>query len=688
MTVLADMDEGRRLLSLVEDLDQNDINLMNVTSLVQEVSHKSLPTNSDHSDPLSPNENNHSMTRPHNHGVSGLGLNIEDFDSHVKEHYSPNNLRLSPQGSASQTTESRELRRAKAARNEFNRRITHLPATYLRRLQVLSVLVLALVCLSLGYSNELFKTVTDSVQHFLTTTEIGRTAIAVAQAARLMALFGNAGDTSRFQYWRNDLKKKNDLITNVALPFLTARSSMTVDVAQVFIYDRDVMPAGVNDVWSGQPRFDYLNQFQVASAVNDNARKLLLENISYFQSHPPTGDNRVRFLIDNVLTIGENLKAVCDVGEEEFHSVVSGKTMVLMIILILQVLAVLSLALFVFSPLVFQLSALQVRYMRHLQGVSKRAVDAILVEIDEQLEFLTEDGEMDVNTPTPTESTSSNKSVKRLAIVGAAIVIAGGCLCAVVVPVLAVLPENTSLVGLVNYSGGRKFYHRAVRTLAWEVLIGDSTTWLRGEAEAVLSDTIDKLEDLHRNALTGHGKREIPPISSIPVIQNITSGGVCLTESCDPADRMYNASFGYTYETVTAPIGQMITEYIAVARKLLLDNGLRATHNWDDPSIMFMEATQQDIVNGLLAIDQLILEQYLPQVNDQARGASQGVFVAAVVMFGVCYVWVFKRLVDQRRAEMEVIVCLLHTIPQGDMNANASLARLIRSGGAILGDEE
>ncbi|KAJ3339300.1 hypothetical protein HDU93_008407 [Gonapodya sp. JEL0774] len=671
-TVLADMEEYRRLLTNAEELEDSEDSTDDVTLPSHRPSSMNAKPSMDKEDTSSLEAIDESETQHDigNEGNENGGAN--DSKSSVQllsgqQFTTVFRKSASSHGGSSQTSESREARRARAMRNEFVERLVRAPQVFNRRLQFLVVLSLLLATFAMGYAAEVFTSVGNDVNSFLTTTEIGRMGVAVSQTARLMAYFGSIGDRDSYERWKSELATNNNFVGNVSLPYLVDRATMKTGTVEVTLYDKIK-----TTISAAQPRTVLMNQYQLASAVNEYARGLLAEDMTFFQMYPPTIDKRLRFLLDNLLIIGESLKAVCDGGEADFSEKVQSELTLLWLAIVI------SLAIFVFYPLLTEVRTIQLRYLKHLQAIPKKTIDEILLIIDEQLEFLTQDGlETKLTSSTRQDGTRVGHRLNEAINVALSLVVVGAFACAILVPLIIRLPINLTYVSLVNYTGGRKYFVRITRTLGYEVLLG-------GRPEMYMETYLDKYQALHDNAISGHGEREITPTSSIEIIRHILTEPGCKTV-CDPAIREYNSSYGITYDSVTAPVDQQINDYIRAGREFMVVNALAATRNFQDPHILYMESIQKDIVKALLVVDNLILQEFLPQGNNQALLIAIALFSAAVISISGIYTFNFRSLIRRRVQEMESIVSLMHMIPPS--GAPDKLSRVIQSGGAISEDD-
>ncbi|KXS13282.1 hypothetical protein M427DRAFT_382143 [Gonapodya prolifera JEL478] len=314
--------------------------------------------------------------------------------------------------------------------------------------------------------------------------------------------------------------------------------------------------------------------------------------------------------------------------------------MTLYVVLVVLVLVVIAKVWLIWYPLLQESRANQLRYLKYLQSVSKKTLDEILLVIDEQLEFLTEDGVDHTSTSIGQEGIAKRRWREYLYLAGS-MFLYGLATWATLVPAIAVLPVNSTYVELVAFTNGRKFLMRITRTLGYEVLIADNTTWIPGRAEMYMKDYTSKLRALHENAVTGHGIKNIPATTSIPILNDVLENVGCTYITCDPAVRNYNASIGFSYDEAVAPVNQQITDYIVAAEEFLTYNALKGTKNFWDERMQFMEAMQNDIVEGLLKVDRLVLQQYLPQSNAVASAACIALFVIAVMLFILFYLMIY-----------------------------------------------
>ncbi|KAJ3334840.1 hypothetical protein HDU93_007184 [Gonapodya sp. JEL0774] len=650
-TVLADLEESRRFADRANELEDpnysnEDLDISDEESLQE--SHKPREGNST---TFTPN------ARKHNdgnfHGVS-------DMENRSHEESSPQSRistipvassgpkAASSHGGSSTASESREARRARMMRNEFVTRLKQVPQTFELRLKVLSIMCLALAALGIGYANSVFASVSSGVDEFIVTTDLGRTAVAMVQAARLMSYFGSVGDTSNHDMRKKDLANLDDKLGNVTLPYINQRSA---DRSSEVRIRTAYQPKEVQT--RAAPEIVYQNQYEISNRIDEYARSLLAQRPDYYRTFPPSNDYRIRYLVENMINIGETMKAVCDVGEAEFTSMISRSLVGLWAILIILVLVFLLKVVLVWLPLLRDIREIQLRYLKILPTISKKILDEVLLVIDEQLEVLNDDGAQVQNASTADDDATRREHERK---------------------------------ELVNYTGGRKFMTKMTLTLAYEVAIGDNATWTFGEPEMYMKDLYEKL---HENSITGRGDREITPTTAIPILNDILATDGCTASiGCDPDVRRYNASFGFTYDAVTAPLDQLIFDYIRNAKLFYLSNALKATRNFLDDNLLFMANTEIDIVDGLLLVDQLILKSYLPERNNLALSASFCLFIFSIVMFVTFYVFIYRRVIASHVMEMETVVMLMHILPLMGQPVPEKLSRLIQTGGASIGEED
>ncbi|KAJ3335380.1 hypothetical protein HDU93_005657, partial [Gonapodya sp. JEL0774] len=526
---------------------------------------------------------------------------------------------------------AKAARRAKMMRLEFNHRVRAIPEIYRRRLYILSGCFVAVLVFS--------------VSDFLLSTEIGRYAVMIIQSARLMSLFGSRADVSQFNYWRENLIQLDDKLFFVQKTYLVPRSGLTTSINRVLIYDH-IAP---NKSFTANSL--YYNQFEISKSVQLAAEGLLKReattelgmvhpDIQYFQTHPPTTDLNLRYLLDNFETLGLSLKiprrfldlGVAETGEAAFIVTVTGQQLIIWVALAMSVSVAIFLGTTVLHPLVTRTRQVQISYLKNITLVPKKAVDDILLTLDEQLEMLSEDGSDSKVSAVVQDNDQKRDTLKSTVNYTMSLLFLGTCAVAIVIPVLMRLPLNIQYI---------QYWTEAVKALSYEVLIGDSTIWLPGRPEALLSDAIVQYEDIHRNALTGHGIREIQATASIDLV-------FWLTED-----------LGFNYNQSVSPLDNM-------------------------DRLRFMQEMSVDIQGGLYLIDTLVLQSFLPDGNAKAQAISIAIFTMTLVAFLLIYSLNFRRMVDDRTLDMDTLVNLLYMIPIETINANPKLQRLIQTGGASI----
>ncbi|KAJ3337311.1 hypothetical protein HDU93_001260 [Gonapodya sp. JEL0774] len=611
--------------------------------------------------------------------------------------------RSSSHGGSSQLSEGRENRRARAMRTEFQKRVTRAPQTYNRRLTLALAMILVLVSLSFWYSYSIFVSLNGQIDNFLLTTDMGRSVVATAQAVRLMSYFGHIGDDEKYQYWklvrplleinyisnltntlqhRSEFVAHNEEFADQALPYLSARSSLTTGISHVLRYNSN-LNLGL------PPYIQTMNQYQIAYAVDETTNSLLEEDITHFQQVPLYSDRRVRFYVDNMVTFGDAMKAVADIGQQEFCDMAETQVMVLVGFLVAE-LALLGLIGFgVLLPLFTKTRMVQLRYLRFLEEVSKKTIDELLLQIDEQLEVLVIEEANDGKQQAKTKLEGTNRTLaawKLYSSLSASILFLGFCCVSVVLPALIRLPVNSNLVQILNYTGGRKYYVNLATALAYEVVLWDNTTWVWGHPEMMMDEKLTQLEILHRNAVTGHGPVEITPTTQISAINELMQTEMCFSDSCDDSVRHFNASIGFTEHAITREPDGQILNFISVAREFLTINQMKATGNLVDDRLVLMMDLLPDILGGLKMVDSVVFEKMLPRDNAAAQSTLVALFVITMILSPIIYVTSFRRVVLSAERQMEILTDLLHMVPVTS-GVSQKFTNLITSGGAALGDE-
>ncbi|KAJ3335937.1 hypothetical protein HDU93_004049 [Gonapodya sp. JEL0774] len=480
-TVLADLEESRRFADRANELEDPNYSTEDLDISDEESLQESSKQREGNSTTSTPN------ARKHNdgdfYGVSDMENRFHEkssaqpiFSSFPVASSGPK--AASSHGGSSTASESREARRARMMRNEFVKRLKQVPQTFELRLKVLSILCVALAAFGIGYTNSAFASVSSGVDEFIVTTDLGRTAVGISQAARLMSYFGSVGDTSNYDKWRTNLAELESKLGNVTLPYVNQRSGdRTSEVRIKTAYQpKEVQTRAIAEVV-------YQNQYEISNTIDEYARSLLAQR--------------------------ETMKAVGETGEAEFTSMVSRSLLGLWVILVVLVLLFLLKVVLVWFPLLRDVREIQLRYLKILPSISKKILDDVLLVIDEQLEVLNDDGSQVQNASTADDDAARREHERKEATqLSLSLVAFFACACAILVPAIIQLPTNAMYVQLVNYTGGRKFMTKMTLTLAYEVVIGgkftdlplgwhigvlnccaaDNVTWTLGEPEMYMKD--------------------------------------------------------------------------------------------------------------------------------------------------------------------------------------------------------
>ncbi|KAJ3080205.1 hypothetical protein HK102_003218 [Quaeritorhiza haematococci] len=558
---------------------------------------------------------------------------------------------------------------------------------------------MALVGAAYGISAYVFTTAKENIDGLISSIRMGRRAIETATHLRYMHIYSLLNDTTTFESERHKLNTTLQVLETIALPYLRNRIAILKDTAQVEIVRP---PATV-------PEFENLNAYEMLSNLVDAYRDLINQNMSALST---TTDYRHHYVIRNIAPIRDFLTKVKDEGEQEYRSRIDVGFILMGIVIGLAGGTVVVWTMGIFYPLLRKTQSDQVQYLKAFALVPKKDLMNMLVDIDEAIEEITEDmatteGDDDVDDHVNVKTLTDRNDLKDRVTASwmrnyiIAVVVLGLAVVGMLVIPLVRVSSAKETVRTITYVGGRRIYAYNVNYYATEVTIQDPTYWLPHQIETHLSYWIRTLEDLHKNAITGLGKQEITPLSSMPALRSLlTAAGVCSRidpRGCDPdvRDPPYVPEIGYTYETAVAPIDTILNRFIAEAqmfleRRMGLEEDVSVQQNLTEfvrnPHLLFMRGVVQDIVEGLDKV-QDVMFALMESENDTAESQVTILMSLILALAAALYLFLFTQFSRQRLMQADEIVNMLFLVPQQVVDGKAELKRFFESGGlSALGD--
>ncbi|KAJ3080076.1 hypothetical protein HK102_003312 [Quaeritorhiza haematococci] len=419
------------------------------------------------------------------------------------------------------------------------------------------------------------------------------------------------------------------------------------------------------------PTVQEMNAYEMLSALVDSGRYMFYEI---------TDDYRYDFVIRNIGTIRDFLFTVGDDGEEEYRSKIQ-------------------------FGIVLMSVRDQIQYLKAFALVPKKDIMNLLVDIDEAIEEITEDmasseGEEDKEHVDVKALTERNDLKDRVTAsylrnyIAAVVLIALAVMAMLVIPLVRVsAAENT--VHTITYVGKRRPYIVNINYYATEITLQEDKYWHPREAEMQMDFWIRILEELHKNSVTGSGKKQITALSSIPALSTLlTTSGKCArskADGCDVATRdpPYVPEIGYTRELVLQPVDTLMNRFLAEAQMFLenraaMPDEQALQRNLTDflfnPHLLLMRGIMEDVIEGFDQVQDIMFNL----IDQDNRMAEQQVTIIMGLTFGlalVVYVLIFSRFSRQRLTSADEIVNLLFLIPQQVVDGKSELKRFFESAG-------
>ncbi|KAJ3074400.1 hypothetical protein HK102_005799, partial [Quaeritorhiza haematococci] len=544
---------------------------------------------------------------------------------------------------------------------------------------------MALVGAAYGISVYVFTTAQENVAGLTSSIRMGRRAIETATYLRYMYIYSLLNDTTAFDNERRKLNNTLQILENISLPYLRKRIATLTDTAQVEVIRP---PAPV-------PEIEDLNAYEMLSNLVDVYRDMLNQNMSALSNMK---DYRHHYVIRNIATIRDFLAKVRDEGEQEYRYSIDFGAILMGVVIGLAGVTVVVWTMAIFYPVLTKTQRDQIQYLKAFALVPKKDLMNMLVDIDEAIEEITEDmatcdGDGDVDDHVNVKALTNQNDLKDRVTASwmrnyiIAVVVLGLAVVGMLIIPLVRVESAKEIVRTITYAGGRRVYAYNVNYYATEVTIQDTSFWLPRQLETQLDHWIHILEELHKNTITGSGKQEITPLSSMPALRSLlVEAGVCSRTDpygCDPKTRdpPYVPEIGYTKETAMSPIDTVLNRYIAEAqmfleRRMALPEKESIQRNLTDfvsnPHLLFMRGVVQDIVEGLDKV-QDVMFALMNSENDTAEQEVTVIMSLIVTLAAFLYLAIFARFSRQRLSQADEIVNLLFIIPQQVVDTKSEL---------------
>ncbi|KAJ3067275.1 hypothetical protein HK102_007459 [Quaeritorhiza haematococci] len=551
---------------------------------------------------------------------------------------------------------------------------------------------IALTATAFGVSIYIFDISQNNVADLTQSMLMGRKIVELSTYVRYLNIYSLVDDTKNFD---GSLKKLNSTIISLesgGLSYLRNRMASLSDYDSVVT----IRPPSV------MPTIEMMNAYQMLSALVDYAIDLSYENMTYFKT---VEDYRFDFIIRNLGPIRDRLFIVWDNGQAEYKGKINAGVMILIACIALAG-ATVFVWFGIFYPVLRKTAADQARYLKIFGAIPKRDLLNMITDIDEAIEEIQEDmmtsedndaADNHVNVKTLMDRNDvKDKQIKVLlwkymtSVVLLALCVAG----MLTIPLVRVSLADAT-VDIITYVGRERPHVASINFYATEACRMEHRYWHTREPETQMQYFLTLLEALHRNAVTGVGKKKITPLSSIPELRTIlTNFGNCKRvnpQDCDPATRdpPYVPGVGYTYDLVVNSVDNLMSRLIAESQMFLEDRyqmpetqagTANLTDFLENPHLILMRGIMNDVVEGLQQTQSILFELINSQ-NAQAEKQVIGLMCMTIALAFLLYIFVFLRFTRQRSIQADQVVNLVFMIPQTVIDAKQDLKRFIESGG-------
>ncbi|KAJ3023243.1 hypothetical protein HKX48_003847 [Thoreauomyces humboldtii] len=434
--------------------------------------------------------------------------------------------------------------------------------------------------------------------------------------------------------------------------------------------------------------FELYNPFTLGQALSDRADNIMGADMSTIVE-----STDARFFMDNLITINQAYDATSTEGITNFLSAISANQMSMIGLLVALPVACILLVYVVYRPMIENVYNKQVLVLSLLSGVSRKYVNEMIEGFEIECENIME--ELDesrasaklagsVNSSLPPDSLMSRhapkKQLKQVAICFLLFAAPGSLM---FVPALQQTNFATQAAQTIKGLSDISFEIASSTAMAVEIAANDSTAFLPHYPSLWTKFFQENYQNDLANLVSGNGANQ-PSIFSFPSVQSaLKIGNMCFRSNgiCDSADRVYNASFGFTEALVTGPYLDLASTWLEGLQQFTALSNEAQT--FSSPYLSLIRAINDDLVDGAKDLNDFIVKDITSKTN-QARAFSILAFTISVAVFALSYLLVNRRLIISFHGQMSSCLWLVFSLPPEIMTALPDLKRFVESGGALL----
>ncbi|KAJ3145559.1 hypothetical protein HDU86_000868 [Geranomyces michiganensis] len=414
------------------------------------------------------------------------------------------------------------------------------------------------------------------------------------------------------------------------------------------------------------------NAYTLGTMLADSMRDLLNLNYDDWRAPAIMHNIDVRMWFDNCLAIGDAFNGFAEDSLDMFLTASAKRNIVVIALMLVCVVVIVITALFINLMIRHALvkQRIVLKAFNRISSKDRRKIlDMVEEEVEEFLEYETDDGPHDATPPQTMVTVISFFALMFL----------GAISMSLFIPPLISLQSSDQTARSIMLSNNRRYTFQVIGMLSHELPAGDTNTWAPYRVQHELSYRIWKLQNQHRSLLDGSAG--VVSTNDIPELADLCrTGGVCLANiGCD--DRPFNLSIGYTKDVLLSGLDSVISTYLDHAERFLLSS----TYSYDDANLYFLANLEDDLADGLSMVDGILLEVSKDK-NKTLIQWEKILFSVAIVYFVGFYILSFMRMFATIRAHMAQITACIFWIPPDISAANPDLTKFMVSG--IVEDEK
>ncbi|KAJ3050269.1 hypothetical protein HK097_008771 [Rhizophlyctis rosea] len=348
--------------------------------------------------------------------------------------------------------------------------------------------------------------------------------------------------------------------------------------------------------------------------------------------------------------------------------------------------------LLLFRPILEQTRKREIQILSLIHVVPRKYINEKVDELEVEVENILE--EMDDETDRiksqqagvaiPSENVMRNSTKRKLTkhylLSLLLFALCGACMYA---PAIQQSQKAVTIIVTIEHLADRLYGVTGSAAMALELIAQDQYSWKTQEARLWFEQYLLQYESAHTELVQQSDGG--PSLYDFPSAQEYEKKHpLCHLHDpngCDPAVRAYDASIGFTEQLVTSSMEDIYARWYEMAEGFL--NDPPATQTFESPRIRYITNLVEDIAQAT-QVENDLLVQDISSRSSSARSLNIFLFVLALAVLLVGYVFVFRNVVETLRKEMLNISQLYLSLPPGLIQTVPELKRFVESGGAVM----